>query len=933
MADVTQVSFVESDSHHEVVFQKGRDVVDYELNELGDLLRVLIYRSLQASSGDGWATGCRITATGGSNEVQIGLGILSADGLTYRRASNTTLAMPAPPGSGSRVDTIYLRVQESEIDDPHPLASVGVLSRRKRVTFAFVVAQGTTLSSTGDPWSGGTYYLSLAQVTRTSGAGAAIILSGDIAHQVRPNPQAITTQITTVSDGRVSAVNGGTGGVFETDLKTLTMDVSEGSTSDFSEVVRFRFNRDSIDQKDVWTFDVYGKVLVVGELQFDDSVVTLNPVRLGDTTDAAGRGLRTPFGSDAYNVVNQSGSLVRSANGRFSATVGDGTSTFGDYNGSGAISALLTAATAASVNCVYIHLKEGSHVTTGADFSAFDEVVIEGEGVTSSFLSNSHASNPTVTANRVTLRNLAMVRSSTATVAVLADAIFADNVRFINLGVETSVSSETMSSFRNCRFIAPAATPCVEFGANTSMAVEFSLCDFTASSGYPTVAGGADGPKTLKFRECSITYGAFTGAVSDSGVIAPSTVVTVGTWWTSFENCRFTQPTAEACVHMNPLLENLTYRDCKFLFSNDNATIPFGYFSAHTLVVENCVFDSQDFVAGVDADEGQAIAFEAKQLLSVRNVSFRRANVRMFPGTVVSTGCLAAIGIFLEGCHATVENVEFDYRSAVAAGSDTVPRQLMYVYGDTSSRRPSLDLSAVKAVYDTGAVAYCTQAVVRVCGTYEGAVVRSCSFRFGNLAQVGSGVSVIMTGGPSGDDITDGGQVTVRDCFIQNCNGSGIQDLSTASAMNLVDSCTLINVGQSGSNPCIGALGPIPGYLSVTNCNIDTSASVGISVSRDLAIVRGNNIRNVDTGGTPGARWYIYFGVASSLVSWVCTDNICLNSGGSREGVRSPGISLDRATMKGFDTMYDSTSTEVFVFGEFEDGEAMQHNVANLVII
>jgi hypothetical protein len=931
MADVTQVSFVESDSHHEVVFQKGRDVVDYELNELGDLLRVLIYRSLQASSGDGWATGCRITATGGSNEVQVGLGILSVDGLTYRRASNTTLAMPAPPGSGSRVDTIYLRVQESEIDDPHPLASVGVLSRRKRVSFAFVVAQGSTLSSTGDPWSGGTYYLSLAEVTRTS--GAAIILTGDIVHQVRPNPQAITTQITAVSDGRASAVNGGTGGVFETDLRTLTLDTAEGSTTDLSEVVRFRFNRDSIDQKDVWTFDVTGKVTVVGDLQFDDARVS-SPVRLGDSTDAAGASLRSPFGANAYNVtVNQSGSIVRSLNGRFSATVGDGTTTFGDFNGSLGISALLAAATAAGMNSVFIHLKEGSFPTLGADFSAFDEVIIEGEGATSTFISNGHASNPSLTVNRLALRNLSMDRSSTATVAVVADSVFAENVRFTNLGVSTSASSETASIFENCRFIAPSATPCVNFGANTSMAVEFSRCSFTGASGYPVVSGGADGPKTLTFRECSITYGAFTGATSDSGVIAPSTTITVGTWWTCFENCRFTQPAAEASVHMNDLLENLTYRGCKFLFTSNNATLPFAYFSAATLCVENCVFDTQDFVSGVDADEGQAIILQATQLMCVRSVSFRRSNTRLFPGTVVSTGCLACINISLKGCHAVVEGVEFDYRSATATGTDTVPRQLLYVGGDASVGRPSIDLSGVKIVRDTGAIAYCTQAAVRLAGTFENAVVRSCSLRFGNVAQIPAGAAAIMLGGPSGDDITGGGQVTVRDCFIQNCNGGGVSDLNTAATVNHVDCCTFITVGQSGTDPCVGASGPIPGYLHVTNCKIDTSGSVGIAVTRDVAVVRGNNIRNAHTGGTPGARWYVYFGVSSTLISWVCMDNICLDASGSSEGIRSPSISLDRAVMKGFDTMYDSTATEVFTLGEFEDGEAMQFNVATLVLI
>lgn len=179
MGNVTKDSYQESNLHTKVVFQRGKDVVDFELNEFQDILRVQQYRALVAESGglnpgsndDGYL----VVGTGAVNAVTLRAGTLFCDGIPIVLTEDIVYNELATNGGGSPVsNTIYLQVSEQEIPDPAMVPQLGETSKRRKLFVEVAHVVGTTLPVDEPPviWQGGTRYFPLARITRNPGIAA-----------------------------------------------------------------------------------------------------------------------------------------------------------------------------------------------------------------------------------------------------------------------------------------------------------------------------------------------------------------------------------------------------------------------------------------------------------------------------------------------------------------------------------------------------------------------------------------------------------------------------------------------------------------------------------------------------------------------------------------------------------------------------------------
>lgn len=175
-ADIVKDSFDEANRFSKVIFQRSKDVIDFELNELQDDLRVDKYRSIMDVGGHGSPdNGLFVAASGASNQVTIKAGHFDFHGAHLIFASDTVFSsLTTNPGPGSRTDRIYLSLTESEVADPEQVTELGETTRRRQLVAAFGVAEGTAIpsDSSDDFWEGGTKYIELASILRASGVAA-----------------------------------------------------------------------------------------------------------------------------------------------------------------------------------------------------------------------------------------------------------------------------------------------------------------------------------------------------------------------------------------------------------------------------------------------------------------------------------------------------------------------------------------------------------------------------------------------------------------------------------------------------------------------------------------------------------------------------------------------------------------------------------------
>lgn len=203
MANVTQDLYpnAEEKNYVKVVFQRGRDVADAELNELQDIIRGHLAQQMRASKEEGiYGSGELLSvADGTSNDLTIRAGSFYIEGMRYQLAADELLSVltadPISTPGADQMDAIaldFVEVEVSGVDDPAIVYSgLGETARRRQlsVTWRYL----TDVSTYVDPYaplpdavfSGNTRQIILAYVKRYNGQAA--INPGDVV-DVRPRP-------------------------------------------------------------------------------------------------------------------------------------------------------------------------------------------------------------------------------------------------------------------------------------------------------------------------------------------------------------------------------------------------------------------------------------------------------------------------------------------------------------------------------------------------------------------------------------------------------------------------------------------------------------------------------------------------------------------------------------------------------------------------
>lgn len=190
MADITQDSYDEALRFFKVMFQRGKEIRDSELNEFQDILRFMFIRCIAngvqrtknntlnpGSNDDGYL----VVGTSANNQVTLKGGTLFCDGLPIFQDGDTTLSGFTTPGS-NRTDTVYLAITEAEVADPSAVPQLGETTRRRQVQVTVNISTtghaGVPSNTVAEIFEGGTHYFMIADIARTSGQAA--INPGDV---------------------------------------------------------------------------------------------------------------------------------------------------------------------------------------------------------------------------------------------------------------------------------------------------------------------------------------------------------------------------------------------------------------------------------------------------------------------------------------------------------------------------------------------------------------------------------------------------------------------------------------------------------------------------------------------------------------------------------------------------------------------------------
>lgn len=190
MADITGNTFVESALREKVIFQRGKDVLDSELNELQDILRVGARRAFSDVYGDGYIleTEFEPFVDGTThNTVFIRAGRFYVDGYRVQLLTNYAITganyTASNPPSGLEVQKVYLKLTEIEVSgiaDPTIINSSLGSETTRRVAYQteFFVGYSVPSDTMADLHQGGTKYRLLSTLNRR--ATDPVIVTGDL---------------------------------------------------------------------------------------------------------------------------------------------------------------------------------------------------------------------------------------------------------------------------------------------------------------------------------------------------------------------------------------------------------------------------------------------------------------------------------------------------------------------------------------------------------------------------------------------------------------------------------------------------------------------------------------------------------------------------------------------------------------------------------
>jgi hypothetical protein len=195
MADIQKDSYSETNNFTKVIFQIGKEVQDYELNELQDNIRISNQRGISAIASDGsrsaGSSDDGLLCVGTSDTgVTLKAGTVLFGGIFYRVASDIHLTLNANNhGTLPRRILLYARVMEQEVTDPFFNNDLGETTRRKQLEVTFHLSYGTSSSSPTVPslpnntlldiWAGGARYFAIADIHQYGSNSGTTVLCYD----------------------------------------------------------------------------------------------------------------------------------------------------------------------------------------------------------------------------------------------------------------------------------------------------------------------------------------------------------------------------------------------------------------------------------------------------------------------------------------------------------------------------------------------------------------------------------------------------------------------------------------------------------------------------------------------------------------------------------------------------------------------------------
>ncbi len=196
MASITKDSYDETKGNTKVLYQKGRDLVDFELNEAQDIQRVSRSRQADAAFMAGASlldfTALQPTGTGASNDITIASGRVYVNGESVDITGGLLSALGGTlttNNSGSdRYDYVYLELVESEIsastDPDMAISSLGETARRRRIVATWQVSEGSVPpASASGPLRSATKRITVARLFRADTVAA---IGADDVMDIRP---------------------------------------------------------------------------------------------------------------------------------------------------------------------------------------------------------------------------------------------------------------------------------------------------------------------------------------------------------------------------------------------------------------------------------------------------------------------------------------------------------------------------------------------------------------------------------------------------------------------------------------------------------------------------------------------------------------------------------------------------------------------------
>lgn len=596
---VRQNSYLESNRHLCAVFQTGKPVQEYELNEAALTQLAFGTTGVKIAAGTGVGVAVPTVSSPAANQITVSVCQLVVDGLYIDVTAPVTVTGLTTPG-GARTDYLYAEVVMSEIADPTPLAPLGAVSNRKQLSVSFKVIENAAVpASTGRVLDGGTQRFSLFKLDR-------IASSDPTAGTVTPTYTLLASRtlarITDAADGDVTKIYAGTDSL--------------------------------VDTREAEPLGIHDGVMTGARTNFTDN-----------GADNAGK---TLWGKgDDSSPTPASESFFRAINGRSFITCGDGVDSVGDFNGAVSPKTALTTFWANHPGKpVTLFLKRGAYVLASGIVCAGPLKII-GEGPAEA--------NYDGTAEGTTLEYA-------GTVIETDYALEMENIGFLGDGVAIRANSTTYSrgvSARGCSFRGSVVVEDTAFGIEKKFLTNFQNCLFrsygSVGPSYEPVLIVTDNTAScgpVSFRDCSFVSPGFEEALvavgRNSGVGASTfeSLLFDGCEFVTSENTTVTDPHPTTGilrfldnVVTNPVtVKSLVYRNC--IIRNSLGTGDGGpwwnlspgkrdgtaTFNA-TSAINHLLFDSCQFHADANVANGELFRLVCRRYVASTGSANERTNV------------------------------------------------------------------------------------------------------------------------------------------------------------------------------------------------------------------------------------------------------------------------------------------------------------------